>query len=280
MNERSGSPYLNVALDNEAALRFRALLDSGATHSIISMAAMDKLANRVGTERVSAWVVHNLPGFTVVVGDGKVISPAGAVVLTVGVRLVAGGDVWMRFPFLVMDDLTEEIILGSDWEAETSATHFTAAGLLGLSLAVETQAAYAGWAQRAVGAAGAKDIPALGMSAFSHFAKVDRVSGPYSTNFTRTLVRAIPEEDHASPVAMSVDGPLPSAAEPLASNATPEATDAPPIPNPTVDSAVNRAPAAAPLASLRAMRAFVVPPHSEVGPVAVNVCWRTHRRPA
>jgi hypothetical protein len=285
VREYSGSPYLDVTLTPQApnAPRFRALLDTGATHSIIRDTALARIGEVLGINVFDAWPLHRIDGFSVVVGDGKALQPAGAVVMELGVRTLDGSDACLHFPFLIMEGITEDIILGTDWEAEVNATHFSAAGLLGLSLTDASQARYAAWAMGMASTRSLDAAMALPMTVFSHMARVDRVTATES-NYVRAIAKAIAADDHDADVAptphASVSSRESTATPPSASEAPPKERSAD-----AASRATRPDPAAAhpdgvvpPLATLRSVHALVIPPRSEVGPVPTTVHWRTHER--
>jgi len=329
ISQPTGSPYVSIAFEHAEDLPFRALLDSGATHSVLSVRAMEKLAQRVGEAAARLWPVQ-APNMTVTMADGKRQTPKGAVVLTLGLRTLQGGYVWAEFPFLVLENVVDDVILGSDWEAETSATRFPPARVLGVSMTSESRATYAEWASHIVrGGTVLQDVPAY---AFTHVvpfsvhasAKADetdivRVRSAHAEepaeSPTGSIARVQPRPDpravspsttrsrdqrvttHADARSVSHESmlgergvlgervstfDLTDALEPRMNNArhraapTVRGTTAPPAPG-----AAYRSPhgGTRPIATLRSLRALVIPPMSEIGPLPVSVHWKGRGRP-
>ena len=281
ITQAAGSPYLRLAFEHRADLSFRALLDSGATHSIIGGDTVSRIATTVGDGIAQRWPKQR-PDMTVTLANGKTVKPIGAVVLTIGLKTIQGEHVWCAFPFLVLDEVIDEVILGSDWEAETYATRFPPGHILGISMTEESRATYTDWTARVVAdGAVARDIPAL---AFTHIVP-----------FTRHSTANADENDRiAAPVTVA-RGPVPElAAEPqtrvvptapLARSST-AVSGAPtkPVPTPSdseakAHSASATQRAARPVgATLRSVQTLVIPPMSEVGPLPVSIHWHDGRR--
>ena len=155
----NASPYVYVQFEAMCDPVFRALVDSGATHSCISRRAFELLAEAAGADAVLRWPRARAP-VSVTLADGASARPLGAVVLSLGMRTVRDTVLWTDASFLILEGLSENIILGMDWEERMGVTRFLPARVLGLSTTAEARACYEEWAAEMLESGVMKDMPA------------------------------------------------------------------------------------------------------------------------
>jgi hypothetical protein len=255
VHEATGSPYIGIALEKRTDIPLYALVDSGATHSVISTSTLQMLIDSVGAEEARKWPTHTTT-LRITLANGKEVVPQGAILLQLGMQTVRRDYVWMHFPFLVLDDVVDGIILGTDWEVEVSATRFPPSRVIGVSLSEESRASYHEWSTH-VATAGAitHDVPAY---AFTH--ALPFVSKVAASAFGKRAVANAQATAPATPVAgtaaTSADTP---------SECTPANAPTPPAP-----AGKSKAPKRVRF-KLRSLHAFTIPPLSEIGPVSVSI---------
>ena len=181
----------------------------------------------------------------------------------------------MPFPFLVLDDIVDDVILGSDWEIETSATRFSPARVLGLSMTDAARATYAEWAAKTAEGGGIlRDIPSY---AFTH-------TIPFSIH---TSSRADGSDEVKCSAARSTScppltGPAGSGGYEGNGKESRHNDDLPPLVSDRKKrsrrNSSTHAGVRTPVANVRALRALTIPPLSEVGPFPVTIHWEGHRR--
>ena len=157
----------------------------------------------------------------------------------------------MHFPFLVLNEVVDGIILGTDWEAEVSATRFPPSKVIGVALTDEARATYQEWGAHVASAgATAHDVPAY---AFTH--ALPFVSKVAVSAFGKTVIAS---EVTSSPAADA------------ASNATSPARLSQPAAK-AVGSDTSGATPKRVRWKLRSLHAVTIPPLSEIGPVSVSI---------
>jgi len=242
VNESTGSPYIGIALEKRTDIPLFALVDSGATHSVIGASVLQALIEAVGAEEARKWPRHKTT-MHITLADGKEVTPKGAILLQLGMQTVRKEYVWTHFPFLVLDNVVDGIILGTDWETEVSATRFPPSRVIGISLTQEARATYQEWSAHVTNAGAITlDVPAY---AFTH---------------------ALPFVSKVAAVAFGK--------RVIATDATPAL--APPMSQPVAEATspgaeANRSKARKVRWKLRSLHAVTIPPLSEVGPVSVSI---------
>ena len=181
------SPYVTVRFENNLVLALRALIDSGATHSCISQKAFERLAKAAGSKAVRSWPRAAAP-MTITLANGAGIHPRGVVVLSLGLRTVRETVVWSEVAFIILDDMSEDVILGIDWEEQMGVTRFLPARVLGLSVTAESRAAYFEWAAGLLENGAMRDIPAQVCTHLVPFSMAQADPEPFIELATQTII--------------------------------------------------------------------------------------------
>lgn len=250
------SPYVTVRFEEREDLQLRALLDSGATHSCIGKRALESIARVVGVERVKQWPKAPTP-MTVSMANGMQVRPNGAVVLRLGLLTLRRTVVWSDMAFLIFEGMSEDVILGMDWEERMGVTRFQPARMLGLSVTEQSRAAYLNWGAETLSrSAMVSDIPAEVFNHLVPFAMGGEVAGSQ-----RTLLPQAVECTETLPESTAVLRPLQSDGERK-------------MPDGNRRKLRGKSKATGPMSSraaLRSVRHFSIPPKAEIGPIDVRV---------
>ncbi len=240
------SPFVVVQFETLREPGFRALIDSGATHSCISRTAFESLAVAAGPVAMERWPRAKAP-LSVTLADGAKVRPLGAVVLPMGMRTVRDTVVWADASFLILDGLAESVILGMDWEERMGVTRFLPARVMGLSTTAESRACYVEWAAALLESGTMRDIPA---EVCTHLVPFTMGYGPGEIPSAVPLLpcREVQVEGGGTPhVSQLKEGGAKAESAPRTES-------------------VNQTQRIA----LRSLRGFTIPPQSEMGPVPVQ----------
>ncbi len=251
----NASPYVYVQFEARSDPVFRALVDSGATHSCISRRAFEQLAEAAGAEAVSSWPRARAP-ISVTLADGASTRPLGAVVLSLGMRTVRDTVLWADASFLILEGLSENVILGMDWEERMGVTRFLPARMLGLSTTAESRACYEEWAAELLESGVMKDVPA---SVCTHL--VPFIMG-YGDGELPKVDKHLPCREVLVGGGETV---APAECRGLGAKRT---TSGEPTPDGVRGQAKVEGTARV---TLRSVRAFTIPPQSEIGPIPVTL---------
>ena len=257
------SPYVTVRVEEREDLQLRALLDSGATHSCISKKALENVAHAVGAEKVNRWPKAPTP-MTVSMANGAQVRPCGAIVLRMGLLTLRHTVVWSDMAFLIFEGMSEDIILGMDWEERMGVTRLQPARMLGLSVTEQSRATYLNWGADTLSRrAMVRDIPAEVFNHLIPFAMGGEIAGsqrsllPHAVECTETTCSSVSTLQMLGSKQQQPEG----SCEGEKSQSRPTAGSR------------------SPRAALRSVRHFAIPPRTEVGPIEVEVRCPTASQP-
>ncbi len=252
----NASPYVYVQFETLREPVFRALVDSGATHSCISRKAFESLARVAGVDAMRLWPRAH-PTISVMLADGTSSRPLGAVVLSLGMRTVSDTMVWSEASFLILDNMAEDVILGIDWEERMGVTRFLPARLMGISVTMESRAMYVDWANTLLETGCMTDVP---KGICTHL--IPFVMGEGAGQLPKPLmsqpVREVPAHDKQSDRQAHVRAA--------------SVTDARGSKGPSITG-----PARSARFALRSLREFTIAPMSDMGPIPVYTSKRLPR---
>ena len=222
VHQPTGCPYIEAEFVPVKSKLYSALWDSGASHSCIHKSVFDDVVAATGemplADAATVFGTQNVSGFKIRIADNRTIQPCGAVRLTIGFRDLNGKRVLMKMPFLVMDELAGDVILGDDWTMAAAAIRNPLALTVGLCLTPHARDALHSYV-RATTVDRNSGIP-LPAAAFSHRIAytIGDVNGnpiaiqptqPVATKMAvlRTMQSiVIPARSEIGPVATSVNG--------------------------------------------------------------------------
>ena len=260
------SPYVTVRVEERDDLQLRALLDSGATHSCISKKALESIAHAVGAEKVNRWPKAPTP-MTVSMANGAQVRPCGAIVLRLGLLTLRHTVVWSDMAFLIFEGMSEDVILGMDWEERMGVTRLQPARMLGLSVTEQSRATYLNWGADTLSqGAMVRDIPAEVFNHLIPFAMGGEIAGSQRSLLPQTV--ECKETSTSSVAALQPLQMLGAEQQPLEGSCEGNQRQS----KPTTGSRSLRA-------ALRSVRHFAIPPRTEVGPIEVEVRCPTASQP-